>query len=56
MCGSRLGSGLIYWLMKMRIFVAKSCIGGERVWFLMALKSEYPSHSYVNLSSGITVW
>ena len=36
--------------------MAKSCIGGERVWFSMGLCSEYLFHSHVNLSSGIAVW
>ena len=35
--GSCLGSGLISWLMRRRIYVAKSCIGAERVWFLIDL-------------------
>ena len=37
--GSRLGSDLMYWLMRRRrrISMAKSCIGGEKVWFSMGL-------------------
>ena len=30
---SRLGSGLIYRLMRRTISMAKSCISGESVWF-----------------------
>jgi hypothetical protein len=35
--GLCLESGLMYSLMRRRIFVAKSCIGGEKVWFSVGL-------------------
>ena len=35
--GLHLESGLMYWLMRRRIFVARSCIGGEKVWFSVGL-------------------
>ena len=54
--GSHLGSGLMYQSMKRKISMAKSCIGGERVWVLMGLRSEFLSHRHVKLSSGISVW
>lgn len=42
--GSHFGSGLMYPLMIRRISMARSCIGGERVWLLL------------DLQSGIAVW
>ena len=53
---SRLGSGLTYWLTRRKISMIKSSIGGERVWFLMGLYTEYLSNSHINLSSDIAIW
>lgn len=35
--GSHLGSDLIYWVMRRRIFMTKSYIGGEKMWLSMGL-------------------
>ena len=37
MGGLRLGGGLKYQLINKRISMTKSCIDGERVWFLMGV-------------------
>ena len=53
---SCLASGLMYRLMRSRVYVAKSCIGGEWVWFSMDLERIYLSHSHVNCSSGFVAF